>query len=103
MLLRYSHLSKLLWRYFSSISVTILLCLGSQGQNSIPQLLPGTARKAGGIASIPEPTLQVIPLTVPQGTPLQVALADEVRVRKVGQLIEGKIVEPVYAFDRVVI
>jgi hypothetical protein len=46
---------------------------------------------------------QAIPLTVPKGTPLQVALDREVRVDKVGQPIHGRIVEPVYAFDKVVI
>ena len=44
-----------------------------------------------------------IPLTVPLGTPLKVALDREVRVRKVGQAIHGKIMEPVYAFDKLVV
>ena len=95
----------LLRRYFSLITITIAACLGTQAQDaSTPQLLPGTERK-------PEPTVntaatttpQMVSLRVTQGTPLQVALIDEVRVRKVGQPIKGKIVEPVYAFDRVVI
>jgi hypothetical protein len=46
---------------------------------------------------------ETISLTVPKGTPLQVALDKEVRVEKVGQPIHGRIVEPVYAFDTVVI
>jgi hypothetical protein len=45
----------------------------------------------------PEPT---IALSVPKGTPLEVALDSEVRVRHVGQLVRGRIVEPVYAFDK---
>src|SRR5580693_5911331 len=44
-----------------------------------------------------------IPLTVPAGTPLKVALDQEVRVQKVGQPIHGKVVEPVYSFDKIVI
>ena len=44
-----------------------------------------------------------VPLIVPKGTALQVALGNEVRVRKVGQPIHGHIVEPVYAFDRLVV
>jgi type IV secretory pathway VirB10-like protein len=44
-----------------------------------------------------------IPLTVPQGTPVQVALDEEVRVRNAGQSIKGHVVEPVYAFDKLVI
>jgi hypothetical protein len=44
-----------------------------------------------------------IPLTVPAGTPLKVALDQEVRVQKVGQAIHGKVVEPVYSFDQIVV
>ena len=40
---------------------------------------------------------------MPKGTALQVALGNEVRVQKVGQPIHGRIVEPVYAFDRLVV
>ena len=50
----------------------------------------------------PTPSLS-IPLTVPEGTPFQVVLDKEVRIRKVGQPIQGKIAEPVYAFDKLVV
>lgn len=46
---------------------------------------------------------QTISLTVPKGTPLHVALDQEVRVAKTGQTIQGHVVEPVYAFDKLVI
>jgi type IV secretory pathway VirB10-like protein len=46
---------------------------------------------------------ETIPLTVPKGTPVQVALDDEVRVRSAGQSIKGHVVEPVYAFDKLLI
>src|SRR5258708_6660433 len=46
---------------------------------------------------------QTVALTVPKGTPLQVALDQEVQVKKPGQPIRGRIVQPVYAFDRLVI
>jgi hypothetical protein len=46
---------------------------------------------------------QVITLTIPKGTPLQVVLDKEVRLQKVGQLLHGRTVEPVYAFDKLVI
>src|SRR4030088_764125 len=46
---------------------------------------------------------QLIPLTVPIGTPLKVDLDQEVRVRKVGQPVHGKTAEPVYAFDKLVV
>src|SRR5215469_5224375 len=44
-----------------------------------------------------------VPLDVPAGTPVKIALDQEVRVRKVGQPIHGRVVEPVYAFDKLVI
>lgn len=49
------------------------------------------------------PTPEMVQLTVPKGTPLQIALDKEVRVEKVGQTIHGRIVEPVYAFDKIVL
>ena len=54
-------------------------------------------------ASSPSADKSIIALTVPSGTPLQIALDKEVRVRKVGQLIHGRVMEPVYVFDRLVI
>lgn len=50
----------------------------------------------------PSPTA-ITALTVPSGTPLQIALDREVRVRKVDQAIHGRLVQPVYAFDHLVI
>jgi hypothetical protein len=49
------------------------------------------------------PVSETVPLTVPNGTPVQVALDREVRIQKVGEPIHGRVVEPVYAFDRLVI
>jgi hypothetical protein len=56
---------------------------------------------SSAIPSQPAPSL--ILLTVPTSTPLKVGLDQEVRVQKVGQPVHGKIVEPVYAFDKLVI
>lgn len=71
----------------------------------MPQLSSGTARQPALAekAPAPPPVPQNVDLAVPKGTPLQVALDDEVRVRKVGQPVHGKTVEPVYAFDHVVV
>jgi hypothetical protein len=46
---------------------------------------------------------ETILLTVPKGTPVQVVLDDEVRVRNASQSIKGHVVEPIYAFDKLVI
>jgi hypothetical protein len=67
---------------------------------------------AASKVSAPQPTAAaeanakpaaMIALTVPKGTPLQIALDQEVRVRKEGQPIHGRVMQPVYAFDRLVI
>ena len=60
------------------------------------------------VAPIPSPSRaqspsEVISLAVPRGTTLQVALDKEVKVNQVGQPIHGRVMEPVYAFDRQVI
>ncbi|HEX4003016.1 MAG TPA: hypothetical protein VHX36_10235 [Candidatus Acidoferrales bacterium] len=49
------------------------------------------------------PTEPMVALTVPKGTPIQVALDKEVRIEKTGQQVRGHVVEPVYAFDKMVI
>jgi hypothetical protein len=46
---------------------------------------------------------ETVPLIVPKGMAVQVALDKEVRVRTVGEPIRGHVVEPVFAFDRLVI
>jgi hypothetical protein len=77
----------------------------SAGQDApMPQLSPGTARKTRApVQSVGPAPEQSVALAVPKGTPLQVALDQEVQLKKVGQPIHGRIVEPVYAFDHVVI
>jgi type IV secretory pathway VirB10-like protein len=48
-------------------------------------------------------TANTVPLIVPQGMPIQVTLDKEVRVQRVGQAVHGRVIQPVYAFDRLVI
>ncbi|ABF42121.1 hypothetical protein Acid345_3120 [Candidatus Koribacter versatilis Ellin345] len=57
------------------------------------------------VAAVPVPVAETssIELTVPIGTPIKIALDHEVKVQKVGQAIHGKVVEPIYAFDQIVI
>jgi hypothetical protein len=91
--------------------VCTILCgvgyLGSMKAQEIPfpKLSPGSARK-------PAPTLslstvpsfpQAIKLSVPRGTPLQVALDQEIKVKIVGQPVHTLLVDPIYAFDRIVV
>lgn len=46
---------------------------------------------------------EAVPLTVPKGTAVQVVLDTEVRIQKVGQPVHGRVAEPVYAFDQLVV
>jgi len=71
----------------------------------MPRLTPGSARKPAaepGKPAEPAPP-QTVALTVAKGAPLQVALDQEIRVKKVGQPVHARIVEPVYAFDHIVV
>ena len=44
-----------------------------------------------------------IDLVVAAGRPLRVALDERVRVKRVGQPVTATVVEPVYAYDRIVV
>lgn len=55
-------------------------------------------------SSVPQSSApRTIAMTVPDGTPVQIALDKEVRVRKVGEPITGRVMQPVYFFDHLVI
>lgn len=61
-------------------------------------------RPAEALAETPKPIVkETIDLTVPKGAALQVVLDREVRIKTVGQPIHGRIVEPIYAFDKLFI
>jgi type IV secretory pathway VirB10-like protein len=53
--------------------------------------------------SLPSAAPETVALTVARNTPLQIALAQEVRVKKAGQPLRGRLVQPVFAFDRLVV
>lgn len=74
-------------------------------EGPVHQLTPGSERKPASSSSNPAQPgpPQTVALTVAKGSPLQVALDQEVRVKKVGQPVHARIVEPVYAFDHVVV
>jgi hypothetical protein len=74
---------------------TICLTCAFAGCASAQEMAPARA-------SDPSPSA-TIALTVPNGTPLQVAVDREVRIRKVGQPIHGRIMQAVYVFDRLVV
>ncbi len=63
-------------------------------------VFPQAKAPAAGSSRAPS---QRIELKVSKDTPLQIALDKEVRLQKTGQSLHGRIVEPVYAFDKLVI
>ena len=90
-------------RAIGSIFVAFASVIATQAQDTppmAPQLMQRSSRSERPATPF---TPQTIALTVPKGTSLQVALADEMRVRKVGQSVDALLVEPIYAFDRLVV
>lgn len=57
----------------------------------------------GSVTAVPQPTPKSILLPVPTGMALKVGLDQTIRIHRVGQPIHGTVVEPVYAFDQVVV
>jgi hypothetical protein len=70
-----------------------------QAQESDPTL----SRRPASVQPTDTAEPATIPLSVPVGTPIQLALDEEVRIRKVGQPLTAHTVEPIYAFDQLVI
>ena len=114
-------------RISSRLPVSLLLCGSALGQ-SAPDTLqsaPAVDQKLAACAETPredaspalcappsseeerraiEPAAPAtIPLTLPSGTPLRIALDQRVRIRDSGAVVHGKVVEAVYAFDQEVI
>jgi hypothetical protein len=93
-------------RALGTILLTIIWACTIEAQDvPIPQLTPGSERKPASASSEPPQPAppQTVALTVAKGSPLQVALDREVRVKKVGQTVHARVVEPIYAFDRIVV
>ncbi len=64
---------------------------------AIPPFLPGDDTEVS-------PSLPVrIVLTLPEGTPLRIAIDQRTRISHVGEAVQGHVVETVYAFDEPVI
>jgi hypothetical protein len=82
------------------LSCTLLLvALAAIEMNAQISPLPHPASNSATNA----PAERTVALSVPTGTPLQIALDREVRVRKTGQTIHARLMQPVYAFDQLVL
>ncbi len=95
-----------MWRISFSQTVGVVLLFASSwcvGQTLKTRPPAGQETKGDAAPIVAEPTSVTMPMSVPEGTPIKVALDSEVRIRKVGQPIHGKTMEPVYAFDKLLI
>jgi hypothetical protein len=70
---------------------------------SLPMLAFAGSLSAQSPVAQSQSKSRTIAMTVVDGTFLQIALDKEVRVRKVGEPITGRVMQPVYVFDRLVI
>jgi hypothetical protein len=64
---------------------------------------PASAASAAARQPQAPPAPQTIELTVPRGTPIQVVLDKQIRIRKAGQPIQGRVAQAIYSFDKLVI
>jgi hypothetical protein len=116
-------------RFSSSLPLSLLLCTSGALSQSVPapaQGEPASTQRASACDEAPRQDAMValcappsasepratavepiapatIPLTVPSGTPLRIAVDQRVRINHPGELVHGKVVETVYAFDQEVI
>lgn len=93
----------------SAAVLSVSMCQRSRGQtlgmrpptpqtNTAPSpSVPSAAAEDAAAAPV------IMPMSVPAGTPIKVALTSEVRIRKVGQPMHGVTTEPVYAFDKLLV
>jgi len=84
-----------------------LLVVGIIGAGCFGQTLKTRSAEAPTRDATPAivvaPAPVTVPMSVPRGTPIKVSLDSEVRIQNVGQPIHGKTIEPVYAFDKLLI
>jgi len=88
-------------RAISSVVAVVFLSVAGSAQVLIPRSNP----PASGVPApgAPAAAPAMIPLSVPTGTPLKVGLDKDVRIHHVGEAVHGKLVEPLFAFDRMVV
>src|ERR1700687_1123136 len=117
-------------RICSCLPLSFLLCVSAAQCQSAPDAAPGGAARAQQVSACDEAPREdasvslcappssaeepravevervapaTIPLTIPTGTPLRIAVDQRVRIHDSGEVVHGKVVETVYAFDQEVI
>jgi hypothetical protein len=88
----------------SAVFLTCVCASSVQAQDAVSASAPSNSMLIKRpIAGVNASTNETIPLTVPKGTAVQVVLDKEVKIQKVGQPVHGRVAEPVYAFDKLVV
>ena len=117
-------------RICSCLPLSFLLCVSAAQCQSAPDAAPEGAARAQQVSACDEAPREdasvslcappssaeepravevervapaTIPLTIPTGTPLRIAVDQRVRIHDSGEVVHGKVVETVYAFDQEVI
>lgn len=93
---------------FALTALMVGLCGPGVAQTLKPRPPAGAQQNEDKLGAPKEPESPnsapiMIPMKVEEGTPIKVALDSEVRIRAVGQTIQGRAMEPVYAFDKLLI
>jgi hypothetical protein len=83
---------------------TAAVCDEAPREDATPLLcaLPSSVEEAR-VAEVEPTAPATIPLTLPAGTPLRIAVDQRTRINHPGEIVHGKVVETVYAFDQQVI
>jgi hypothetical protein len=91
-------------RVIAAVLIVYSYTIPAHAQNVSVPPLDSNPEPAHWATTAPNPIAsQTVPLTVPKGTAVQVVLDKEVRIQKIGQSIHGRIAEPLYAFDKLVV
>jgi hypothetical protein len=92
-------------RVISAVFLTCVCASSVQAQDAVSASAPASDSMLihRPVAGVNASTNETIPLTVPKGTAVQVVLDREVRIQKAGQSVHGRVAEPLYAFDKLVV
>src|SRR5258707_15614556 len=91
------------FRLHSIFSSTLVLCLSMVASAQSPSETPSFSTRENDARAPEKTTPRQIPLIVPQGTPIRVALSRRVRIWREGAPLTGQVADTVYAFDQPVI
>jgi len=89
------------WRIILPAMLTLLSGVRAGAQHQCQTPSDNSSTPAIGPAKYPRS--ENVALTVPKGMAIQVIIDKELKVDKVGQPIRGRVVEPIYAFDKLVV